>query len=111
MSKTATRIELPDLLAPAKLFIDNEWVDAESGRTFEVMNPARAEVLTEVAEGDAADVDRAARAARAAFEEGPWRAMSPRQRGRLLWDLARRMEERKEEIARVETLNNGKPLF
>jgi aldehyde dehydrogenase (NAD+) len=108
---TTTAPALPDLLSPGRLFIDGAWVEAASGRTFEVMNPARAEVLTEVAEADAGDVDRAARAARAAFEEGPWREMTPRQRGRLLWDLARRLEERKDEIARVETLNNGKPLF
>lgn len=103
--------DLPAILTPGRLFIGNEWVDAASGRRFEVMNPARAEVLTEVAQGDAADIDRAVQAARSAFDGGPWREMTPRQRGRLLWDLARRMEERKDEIARVETLNNGKPLF
>jgi len=106
---TLTR-SVPDVLAPGRLFIGGEWQDAASGKTFEVIDPARAEVVTEVAEADAADIDRAVRAARAAFE-GDWRRMMPRQRGRLMWKLAERLEERKDEIALVETLNNGKPLF
>ncbi|MCZ6824591.1 MAG: aldehyde dehydrogenase family protein [Gemmatimonadetes bacterium] len=107
---TLTR-SVPEILAPGRLFIGGEWVDAASGETFEVIDPARAEVLTEVAEAGVEDVDRAVRAARDAFEGGEWREMSPRARGRLLWKLAERLEERKDEIARVETLNNGKPLF
>jgi acyl-CoA reductase-like NAD-dependent aldehyde dehydrogenase len=106
---TLTR-SVPDVLAPGRLFIGGEWQDAESGKTFEVIDPARAEVVTEVAEADAADMDRAVRAAREAFE-GDWRKTTPRQRGRLMWKLAERLEERKDEIALVETLNNGKPLF
>jgi len=107
---TLTR-SVPEILAPGRLFIGGEWEDAASGETFEVIDPARAEVLTEVAEAGVEDVDRAVRAARDAFEGGEWREMSPRARGRLLWKLAERLEERKDEIARVETLNNGKPLF
>ncbi|MDX1578289.1 MAG: aldehyde dehydrogenase family protein, partial [Gemmatimonadota bacterium] len=91
--------------------IGGEWTDAASGRSFEVENPAREEVVTEVAEADAADVDRAVRAARQAFEDGDWPSMSASQRGKLLWKLAARLEERKKELATVETLNNGKPLF
>ncbi len=106
---TLTR-SVPDVLSPGRLFIGGEWQDAESGKRFEVIDPARAEVVTEVAEADAADIDRAVRAAREAFE-GDWRKMMPRQRGRLMWKLAERLEERKDEIALVETLNNGKPLF
>ena len=106
---TLTR-SVPDVLSPGRLFIRGEWQDAESGKRFEVIDPARAEVVTEVAEADAADIDRAVRAAREAFE-GDWRKMMPRQRGRLMWKLAERLEERKDEIALVETLNNGKPLF
>jgi acyl-CoA reductase-like NAD-dependent aldehyde dehydrogenase len=106
---TLTR-SVPDVLAPGRLFIGGEWQDAASGKTFQVIDPARAEVVTEVAEADAADIDRAVRAAREAFE-GDWRKMTPRQRGRLMWKLAERLEERKDEIALVETLNNGKPLF
>ncbi len=107
---TLTRT-VPDILAPGRLFIGGEWSDAEGGATLEVIDPARAEVLTEVAAASVGDVDRAVRAARQAFEEGAWHDMSPRDRGRLLWKLAGRLEERKDEIARVETLQNGKPLF
>jgi acyl-CoA reductase-like NAD-dependent aldehyde dehydrogenase len=93
------------------LYIGGEWVEAASGSTFDVEDPARATTLTQVAEGAAPDIDRAVQAARAAFNEGEWRQMTPRHRGKLLWRLAQRLEERKEEFARVETLNNGKPLF
>ncbi|MGH7542999.1 MAG: aldehyde dehydrogenase family protein, partial [Gemmatimonadota bacterium] len=103
MPDTATTAELPRVLAPGRLFIDNEWVDAASGKTFEVVNPARAELLTEVAEGDRADVDRAVQAARRAFESDEWRRMTPRKRARVLLQIARIMEERKDEFARVET--------
>ncbi len=108
---TMAAAALPKILTPGRLFIDNDWVDAEGGKTFEVVNPARAEVLTEVAEGSAADINRAVRSARRAFESDEWRRMAPRKRARILWDLARLMEERKDEFARVETLQNGKPLF
>ncbi|HKY60405.1 MAG TPA: aldehyde dehydrogenase family protein [Gemmatimonadota bacterium] len=111
MPDTATTAELPSALSPGRLFIDNEWVDADGGKTFEVVNPARAELLTEVAEGDRADVDRAVQAARRAFESDEWRRMAPRQRARILLEIARIMEERKDELARVETLQNGKPFF
>ncbi|HUF89836.1 MAG TPA: aldehyde dehydrogenase family protein [Gemmatimonadota bacterium] len=102
---------LPDLLEPGRLFIDGEWVDASGGKTFEVVNPARAETLTEVAEGTAGDVDRAVAAARRAFESDEWARMAPRKRGRILADMARLLEERADVLARVETLQNGKPLF
>src|SRR5687768_10529390 len=102
---------LPASLKPGRLFIGGEWVDAASGKTFAVGNPAKAEKLTEVAEGDAADVDRAVAAARLAFDSGAWAGLPPRQRARILWDMARLLEERKDEVARVETLQNGKPLF
>ncbi len=107
---TLTRT-VPDVLAPGRLYIGGEWTDADDGGTFEVENPARAEVVTEVAEGGAADIDRAVAAARHAFEDGEWASMSARQRGQLLWKLSQRLEERKREFATVETLNNGKPLF
>ena len=102
---------LPGTLTPGRLFIGGEWVEAASGKTFEVVNPAKAEVLAEVAEGDAADVDRAVAAARRAFDSGDWPAMAPRKRARVLWNMARLLDERKDEIARVETLQNGKPVF
>ena len=98
-------------LSPGRLYVGGEWVDAASGKTFEVVNPAKAEVLTEVALGDAEDVDRAVAAARIAFDSGAWPGLPPRKRARILWDMARLLEARKDEVARVETLQNGKPLF
>jgi len=98
------------VLAPGRLYIGGEWVDSAGGGTFEVEDPARAERVTTVAEANAEDIDRAVKAARSAFE-GEWRDTTPRQRGRLLWKLSQRLEERVDEFARVETLHNGKPLF
>jgi phenylacetaldehyde dehydrogenase len=69
---------------PHKLLIDDEWVGAASGKTFPVYNPATGTVLTNVAEADKEDVERAVRAARRAFDEGPWRKMTASERGRLL---------------------------
>ena len=93
-----------------KLLINNQWVDAESGKTFSTVNPATGEEICRVAEADAADVDKAVKAARAAFERGPWRKMSAADRGRLLNRLADLIEQHAEELARLETLDNGKPL-
>ena len=93
-----------------KLLIDNEWVGAASGKTFPVYNPATGTVLTEVAEADKEDVDRAVRAARHAFDEGPWRRMTGSQRGQLLWKLAALIEQHLEELAELESVDNGKPL-
>jgi phenylacetaldehyde dehydrogenase len=98
------------LSAPKQLFIDGSWVEAKSGKTFPVYNPATGEILVHVAEGDSADIDLAVAAARRAFESGPWRAMSPSERGRLLYKLADKMEERLEDLALLESLDNGKPL-
>ncbi|CAD7698343.1 unnamed protein product [Ostreobium quekettii] len=93
-----------------KLLIDGDFVDAASGKTFPVLDPRTEDVIAQVAEADAADVDRAVGAARRAFDSGPWRKMSGRQRGRVLSRLADLVEERAEEFARIETLDNGKPL-
>jgi aldehyde dehydrogenase (NAD+) len=108
---TTTTAQLPEVLAPGRLFIGGEWVEAVDGKTFTVMNPARGEPLTEVAAAGQGDLDRAVAAARRAFDEGPWREMSPRERARVLWSIARKLEERKSDFARIETLDNGKPLF
>ncbi len=99
------------LSQPRKMLIDGQWVDAVSGKTFETYNPATGEVLARVAEGDRADIDRAVKAARKAFESGPWPDLSPSKRGRLLWKLADLIEANLEELAELETLDNGKPLF
>src|SRR6202451_3494991 len=99
------------LSKPRKMLIDGKWVEAASGRTFETYNPATGEVLARVAEGDREDIDRAVKAARRAFESGPWPEMSPSQRGRLLSKLADLCVSHLEEFADLETLDNGKPVF
>jgi phenylacetaldehyde dehydrogenase len=93
-----------------KLLINGKWVDAASGKTFATYNPATGEVLANVAAGDREDIDRAVKAARAAFETGPWSKISPSERGRLLWKLADLLEKHTEEFAQLESLDNGKPL-
>jgi aldehyde dehydrogenase (NAD+) len=93
-----------------KMLIDGKWVEAASGKTFPTYNPATGEVLARVAQGDREDIDRAVRAARAAFETGPWSRMSPSERGRLIWKLADLLEKNLDEFAELETLDNGKPL-
>jgi aldehyde dehydrogenase (NAD+) len=102
--------ELKTISTPDKLFINNQWVASESGRTFATLNPATGEELAHVAEADAADVDKAVAAARHAFEGGPWRTLSAAERGRLINRLADLMEKNAEELARLETLDNGMPL-
>src|SRR5579859_3727047 len=98
-------------LKPGQLLIDGQWVDGS--KTFDTINPATGEVLTQVAEASASDVDRAVAAARKAFEDrgGAWRKMSASERGRLIWRLADLVEKNLEELAELETLDNGKPIF
>jgi aldehyde dehydrogenase (NAD+) len=91
-------------------FIGGQWVPAASGKTFETINPATEEVIAEVAAGDKADVDQAAKAARNAFETGPWPKMDARDRGRLIHKLADLIEDEFGELAALETLDNGKPI-
>jgi acyl-CoA reductase-like NAD-dependent aldehyde dehydrogenase len=93
------------------LFIDGEFVPSVSGRRFETTNPATGEPIAEVAEAGREDLDRAVDAARKAFETGPWAAMKPRQRGRILMRAADLLSSRAEEFGRVETMDNGKPIF
>ncbi len=92
------------------LLINNEWVPAKSGKTFESINPATEQVLGRAAEADKADVDEAVRAAQAAFEAGPWSRMAPRERARVLRRLAASIEENLDELAELETLDNGMTL-
>ena len=91
-------------------FINGQWTAAQSGKTFATINPANEEEIAQVAEGDAADVDAAVRAARAAFEAGPWSRMDARDRGRLMFKLADRIEEELDSLAALESLDNGKPI-
>ena len=92
------------------MLINGKWVEAASGKTFPTYNPATGEVLSHVAEGDREDIDRAVKAARAAFEKGPWAKISPSERGRMMWRLADLIEKHTEEFAQLESLDNGKPL-
>lgn len=91
-------------------FIGGNWVPAQSGKTFETVNPATEETIAQVAEGDAADVDLAAKAARKALEDGPWGRMDARDRGRLMFKLADLIEAEADELAALESLDNGKPI-
>src|SRR3954447_4258392 len=93
-----------------QLFINGEWRDSASGRTLDVINPATEEVVASVPSADRADVDAAVSAARAALN-GPWGQLAARERGRLLWRLGEKLLERADEVARLETLHNGKPIF
>lgn len=94
-----------------KLLINNEWTDSVSGKTFPTINPSTGEEICRVAEADALDVDKAVRAARAAFEKGAWRKMSASQRGIRLYRLADLIEKHADELARLEALDNGKPYY
>ncbi|MFL6437271.1 MAG: aldehyde dehydrogenase family protein [Terriglobales bacterium] len=98
------------LATPKKLLIDGKWVAASSGKTFDSIDPATGDVLARVAEGDKADIDLAVKAARRAFESGPWAKMSASQRGRIIWKIGDLLAENVEEFAELETLDNGKPI-
>jgi phenylacetaldehyde dehydrogenase len=98
------------LRKPRPMFINNQFVNSASGKTFPTYNPATGEVLAKIAEGDREDIDRAVKAARKAFEGDAWAEMLASQRGRLIWKLADLMEEHLEEFAQLESLDNGKPL-
>ena len=95
---------------PRQLFIDGRWVDAASGRTFETPNPATGETLARIAEGGAEDINRAVKAARRAFEEGPWSRMTPSERGRIIWRIGDLILAHLDELAQLESLDNGKPF-
>lgn len=98
------------LSATRKILIDGKWGNALSEQTFSTFNPATGDVLCQVPDGQKEDIDRAVKAARQAFEQGPWRTLTPSERGKLLWKLADRMEQRSEEFAQLESLDNGKPV-
>ena len=95
--------------APRKLFINGQWTDAASGKTFETPNPATGETLARIAEGDAEDINQAVRAARAAFD-GPWSRMTPSERGRIIWRIGDLILAHTDELAQLESLDNGKPF-
>jgi phenylacetaldehyde dehydrogenase len=93
-----------------QLLIGGKWVDAVSGETFDTPNPATGKKLASVAAGGRADIDKAVRAARSAFEDGPWSRMTTSERGRLVWKVGDLILEHLEELAELESLDNGKPL-
>ena len=115
---TANRISeyLPDdasafLDRPKNLFIGGRWVDGDSGGTFDVFDPARDEVIAKCAAGNARDIDRAVKAAREAFDSSaPWRTMTASDRSRIVYRIGELIEEHADELAALETLDNGKPL-
>ncbi|MCP1494845.1 aldehyde dehydrogenase family protein [Peribacillus frigoritolerans] len=93
-----------------KLLINGELVEAASGKTFETLDPSNGKVLAVVSEAGPEDVDKAVKAARNAFDNGPWKKMSASERSRLIYKLADLMEEHKEALAQLDTLDNGKPI-
>ena len=94
-----------------RLWIGNEWADAEDGATFATVNPATEEVIAEVAEAGAPEIGRAVEAAREAFADAGWRRMNPHKRSRVLWKLAELVDANADELGVLETQDNGKPYF
>ncbi len=92
------------------MFINGEWVQAQSGKTREIINPANGQIIAEAAEGDVVDAQNAIEVAKQTFESGVWSDLSPAARASFLFKVADKLEERAEEIAHLETLDNGKPL-
>ena len=93
-----------------QLYINAEWVRSASGKTFPVYEPSTEEVMARVAEADSADVDRAVKAARAAFDTGEWPKKTPQDRATILFKLAAKVREHLDALAEVEALNTGKPI-
>jgi betaine-aldehyde dehydrogenase len=91
-------------------FVNGQWTPAASGKTFPVYDPSTEEVIAQVAASDASDVDRAVRAARAAFDEGPWKQSTPQDRGRMLFRLAEKVRQNAAALAELEARNSGKPI-
>src|SRR5215475_10975084 len=92
------------------LFINGEFVEAHASDALEVLDPSTSEVIGTVPDADATDVDRAVKAARAAFDDGPWKDATAQERGRVLLKLANLVRDRAGELAELETRNSGKPI-
>ena len=110
LSPDRTQATANFLATPHQLFINGEWVAAQSGKTFDVINPATGQIIAKAAAGDATDIDLAVKAARRAFESGPWPSLPATGRAKLLWKLAEAFEATGEEVATLETLDNGMPF-
>src|SRR5260370_37286336 len=107
---TATAAMQPEIkIGPTRLLINGKWVDSASGKTFPTINPSTGEVITQVAEADAPDVDKAVAAARAAVDKGRWREMGASERGNLVNKPADLIEQQAGELAQPEALDNRKP--
>ena len=109
MATVLATVEVPVGIRATKLLINNRWVDSESGKTFPTINPTTGAEICQISEADSGDVEKAVRAARAAFDRGPWRRMSAAERGKLLYRLADLIEKNADELATLEALDNGKP--
>jgi betaine-aldehyde dehydrogenase len=97
-------------VATYKLFINGEWVESQSGKTFPVYDPSTEEVIAQVQDGNEEDVNRAVAAARAAFDDGPWATTTPQERGRVLFRLADKIRQNLSALAELECRNTGKPI-
>lgn len=109
MATMTEKVARPEI-HQTQCFIGGKWIPSASGKTFDTIHPATEEVIAQVAEGDKQDVDLAVEAARSQFDGGEWSRMDARQRGRLMYKLADLLEEHAEELAGLETLDNGKPI-
>src|SRR6202042_2453845 len=93
-----------------QLYINGEWVNGKSGKTFAIYDPSTEEVIAQVPDANADDVDRAVAAAKAAFEDGPWSTTTPQERGRVLFRLAEKIRQNAAMLAELECRNSGKPI-
>jgi aldehyde dehydrogenase (NAD+) len=107
---TTTQPVAPPQVRHTQCFIGGKWVDSVSGKTFATINPATEEEICQIAEGDSEDVDLAVQAARNALENGPWSSMDARDRGGVMYRLADLIEQELDELAALESLDNGKPV-
>jgi len=111
LKEFSTSSPVTQFLATAKkMLINGKWVPAASGATFEVTNPATGNVIARVAEGDKADIDVAVQAARRALESGPWATMTASERGKMIWRIGDLISKHRDELAELESLDNGKPM-
>src|SRR6266700_1867878 len=93
-----------------QLYVNGDWLEGDSRKTFPVYDPSTEEVIAQVPDGNSQDVDRAVAAAKAAFEEGPWATTTPQERGRVLFRLAERIRQNAASLAELECRNTGKPI-
>src|SRR5215469_13777435 len=93
-----------------QMYINGEWVDSKSSKTFPVYDPASEEIIAQVPDANADDVNRAVAAAKTAFEEGPWSSTTAQERGRVLFRLAEKIRQNHPMLAELEARNCGKPI-